>query len=216
MMLIAQLAFAAAILPAQDKPDQSGLPLLNKIMQILQESETCHISGSKFIETAPSQLEYDGDIQIYRQKKNLRYSYASFWGDTTTTIINPKYMSLSTDGESYVSEAPKSWAIRSEKQSAGAYGGLIISLLAPPQDIPKFIDLTKPVTLQSNSGWDEVNFTFITGTKHQVRLLNNQTIEIRTPNPGFPGFSDPTNDLEVFRIASKNKSVPTWYFEIKK
>lgn len=215
-MSIAALALTTLLLSGQEKPDHTGRPKLLEIMKFLQISDTCHIEGSRFVEYSPTHLEFEGDIQIFRQKKNLRYSYSSYWGDTILVIIGAKYMSISTGDEPFISEAPKSWAARPENASYDAYGGIIVSLLAPPSEINAFIDETKPIVLEKGNSASEVSFFDRTGTKRLIRQNADKSIEIRTPSPGFPGFTDPNNSLEVFRFKSTNKSFPAWYFEIKK
>jgi|GEM_PF-4508086 len=215
-MSIATLALTTLLLSGQEKPDHTGRPKLLEIMKFLQSSDTCHIEGSRFVEYSPTHLEFEGDIQIFRHKKNLRYSYSGYWGDATLLIIGAQYMSISTGDEPFISEAPKSWAARPENPSLDGYGGIIVSLLAPPSEINSFVDETKPIVLEANPASPEISFFDRNGTKRLIRQNADKSIEIRTPSPGFPGFTDPNNSLEVFRVKSTNKSFPAWYFEIKK
>ncbi|MFM9873190.1 MAG: hypothetical protein ACKVQS_06960 [Fimbriimonadaceae bacterium] len=215
-MLLAQIAFSTFLASTQEKPDQSGLPKLKEIMHFLQASDPCQISGSRFTESTLGIREYEGDIQIYRQGKNLKYSYCGFFGDNFVLIVNSKNMSIASDDDPAISDAPKSWAQFTEKQSAQSNGGAVISFLAPEKDLNLFVDTTKAITLETQSAQEEISYFHIDGSKHSVRLLPDHTVEFLTTNPGFSGFRPPFTEIDSLQVRKHKATFPTWYFEIKK
>lgn len=215
-MTILPFALATLAFTNQDKPDQSGLPELKKIMKVLQEGKTSRITGSRVMEYSSTEKEFEGDFQVFREgAKYLRFMYENYWGDTgLVLILTPKRMS-STDlyGQSTTTDSPTSWAVRMDKQGPDEHGGLLVSFLAPEKDLGYFIDLSQSITVNQSS--KEIEFTYITGSKHTIKLLANNTVEIRSPQRGFPGFREPYNVLDTFQVRETNLKFPGWYFEIK-
>lgn len=213
-MILVQVAFAAITVSQQSQLDQSGLPKLKEIMKVLQSSHTCQITGSRFIETSPGNREYEGDIQIFRQKNNLRYSYCGYFGDNFTLIINPEFMSTASDFEATVVSVPQSWAKLSGSPAAQSNGGLPIAFLANEKDLNLFVDTSKAITLDSKTP-NEVSFFHTDGSKHSVRLLQDETVEFLTTTPGFGGFRPPTTEIDSIKVKDRNPKFPAWYFQIK-
>lgn len=183
------------------EPDQTGLPILRRVNDLLSSPENLKVNAIRYTEFADGARDYEAEFITFRHKAtHFRFDYAGYWGDTQTTFRNPHQTINLIDG----------LQIQLDFQSTPLtyFGGLAATLQSPFKDIARVTDAKKPVTTVSKSEYTSVSFTHTRGEPLEIRILKNNQIEIRYPNPGFPGFQEPSTTVDLLTLI-KLKSRPS-------
>ncbi len=183
------------------EPDQTGLPVLRRVNDLLSSPENLKVNAIRYTEFADGTRDYEAEFITHRHKAtHFRFDYASYWGDTQNTFRNPNQTINLVDG----------LLIKLDYQSApiSDFGGLAAVLQFPMKNIIQILDAEKPVTTVSKSEYTSVLFSDTKGEPLEIRILKNGQIEIRYPNPGFPGFQDPSTTVDLLTL-TKLKSRPS-------
>lgn len=183
------------------EPDQTGLPILRRVNDLLSNPENLKVNAIRYTEFADGARDYEAEFITFRHKEtHFRFDYAGYWGDTQNTFRNPKQTVSLIDG----------LPIRLDYQSTPLtdFGGLAATLQSPIKDIAQVTDPKKPVTSESKSEYTSVSFSHSKGEPLEIRILKNGQIEIRYPNPGFPGFQEPSTTVDLLTL-TKLKSRPS-------
>ncbi|ARU41097.1 hypothetical protein CCB80_08075 [Armatimonadetes bacterium Uphvl-Ar1] len=169
--------------------------------ELLSSPENLKVNAIRYTEFADGSRDYEAEFITFRHKStHFRFDYASYWGDTQTTFRNPSQTINLIDG----------LEVRLDYQSTPLtdFGGLAASLQSPIKEIAQITDAKKPVITIANSEYTNVSFSDSKGEPLEIRILKNGQIEIRYPNPGFPGFQEPSSAVDLLTL-TKLKSRPS-------
>jgi hypothetical protein len=183
------------------EPDQTGLPVLRRVNDLLSSPENLKVNAIRYTEFADGARDYEAEFITNRHNATyFRFDYASYWGDTQTAFRNPNQTINLINGLPI--------QLNYQTTPLTDFGGLAATLQFPIKDITQILDAKKPVTTVSKSEYSSVSFSHTKGEPLEIRILKDSQIEIRYPNPGFPGFQEPSTTVDLLTL-TKLKSRPS-------